>query len=135
MADITDEALIAQYAVYAGMVFEEEEKLKKRLEKIKSGMDGIRATISERLIARKAQNTKTKAGTAYFADHLNIKVVDRDALLAWAQQHWTNGGGAMVVIKPPTESIRDYQAMNSGTNPPGVTTETFTRLNIKLGAQ
>ena len=130
-----DQRLIAKYLEYAGIVFEEEEKLKKRVAKHVAGMEAMKAELMKRLVERKADNTKIEAGTAYLSDHLNIKVTNRDALLDYAQKHWTNGGGALVIIKPPVDAVRDFQAMHGGALPPGVETSTFTRINIRPGAK
>lgn len=130
MTDYTDDVLIRQYFKGSRIVADEEDALKKRLEKTVLGMEAIKAELMKRLIERKAQNTKTDSGTAYLSDHLNIKVTNRDALLKYAEDHWENGGGALVVIKPPTEAVRDHMAMH-GSLPPGVETQTFTRINIR----
>lgn len=128
--DYTDDFLIAQYIRAANYVAAEEAALKERLEKTVLGMEATKAELMKRLIERKAQNTKCDSGTAYLSDHLNIKVTNRDALLKYAEDHWENGGGALVVIKPPTDAVRDHMAMH-GSLPPGVETQTFTRINIR----
>jgi hypothetical protein len=131
----TDQSLIAHYIKAAGIVAQEEAALKERLVKIVAGMEACKAELMKRLIERKADNTKTEAGTAYLSDHLNIKVTNRDALLAFAQKNWDNGGGALVVIKPPVDAIRDFMAMHEDKLPPGIETSTFTRINIRGGSK
>ena len=92
-------------------------------------MDGL-AELMKRLTAGCGKKSATDAGTAYLSDHLNIKVVNRDALLDWCKDHWDNGGGALVVIKPPVDAVREYFSMYEG-DPPGVETTTHTRCNIR----
>jgi hypothetical protein len=131
MTTFTDEQCIAQYLKLASYVSGEEKKLEEALAKHKAGMEGLKAELQKRLIERKANNSATDAGTAYLSDHLNVKVTDRDALLDWCKEHWDNGGGALIVIKPPVDAVRDYQAMHEGKNPPGTETSTHTRCNIR----
>jgi hypothetical protein len=129
-----DKALIALYCLIAQQVSLAEQNLKKKLATRTNMMEAVKAQLMSRLIQRNAKNTKTSAGVATLVDFLRPKVTDRDALLSWAQEHWTNGGGEMVVIKPPVEAIRDYQSMNGGQNPPGVETTIDTHLRITPGA-
>ena len=131
----TDQSLIAQYVKIASFIAQKEAALKAELEKPNMGLEAIKTELMNRLIARKADNTKTEAGTAYLSDHLNIKVTNRDALLAYAQKNWDNGGGALVVIKPPVDAIRDFMAMHEDKLPPGIETSTFTRINIRGGSK
>jgi hypothetical protein len=126
----TDEMLITQYLKVAGYVAAEERKLEEWLLKHKQALEGLKAELMKRLIERKANNSATDAGTAYLSDHLNIKVKNRDMLLRWCQEHWDTGGGALIVIKPPTDAVRDFISMH-GTPPPGVETVTHTRCNIR----
>jgi hypothetical protein len=127
----TDEKIIESYLKAASFVVGEERKLEEALAKHRSFMESAKAELTKRLIERKANNSATDAGTAYLSDHLNVKVTDRDALLDWCKEHWDNGGGALIVIKPPVDAVRDYQAMHEGKNPPGTETSTHTRCNIR----
>jgi hypothetical protein len=131
----TDLALMTQYNKISRFIFEKEQSLKAELEKPNMGLEAIKAELMKRLIERGADNVKTEAGTAYLSDHLNVKVVNRDALLAFAQKNWDNGGGALVVIKPPVDAVRDYMAMHEDKLPPGIETSTFTRINIRGGSK
>ena len=141
----TDQALIAQYLKVSGQIAQKEMQIKKGwhcagcglwhegTEKGEQGLESYKAELFKRLIERKADNTKCEAGTAYLSDHLNVKVTNRDVLLDFARKHWDNGGGALVVIKPPVDAVRDWQAMHEGKLPPGIETSIFTRLNIRGG--
>jgi hypothetical protein len=127
----TDEDCIRQYFKAQSYVLGEEDKLAKALANHKAAIEGLKAEMQKRLIARGANSIATDAGTAYLSNHLNVNVTDRDALLNWCKGHWDNGGGALIVIKPPVDAVRDYQAMHEGKNPPGTETSTHTRCNIR----
>lgn len=127
----TDLTLVAKWTDTQIKIAEKEAKLKAELKPALDTMELVKDELKARLLQRGANDTKTKAGTAYLSHHLNVQVTNRDALLSYAQENWKNGGGALVVIKPPVDAVRDHLAMHGGTLPPGIETSTFTRINIR----
>ena len=114
-----DLQLIEQFNRMSDYVAQQEGALKDKLAKVKEGMEGIKAELMRRMIERKTSNSKTKAGTAYLGERLNHKVVKPIDFTRWVSADWPERA-ALMVIKPPTDEIRDYMALNKGAVPPGV---------------
>lgn len=127
---ITDELLIEQYIKlrnYAARLKEEHEQA---LAPYKEGMTTIENVLLERLNERGADSTKTDAGTAYKSEIMTPKVTDRDAVLHYCVDHWSDFGSDMLQISVTKDAIKKFiQSENSP--PPGVEVSYFTRINVR----
>ena len=81
---------------------------------------------------------KTEFGTASKSTIVTPRVEARDSYLEWlwalSDEEWTAFGNAMLQIAAPQiDAVREYMQSHEGHLPPGVTTSSFTRVNIRRG--
>lgn len=98
------------------------------------------AEIQDKLLAMLNQTggeaIKTEHGTASKSVIVTPKVEARDAYLDWLfalpDEDWNAFGNAMLQIAAPQiDAVREYMENHEGQLPPGVTTSSFTRVNIR----
>lgn len=72
------------------------------------------------------------AGTAYLSTITTPKVVERDPYIDFVLDNWDTIGNAMLLIgAPQKDALEEYMTAHNGQLPPGVTTSSFTRVNIR----
>jgi len=72
------------------------------------------------------------AGTAYLSTITSPKVTERDPYIDFVLDNWDAVGNAMLQIgAPQKDALEDYMTSHDGQLPPGVTTSSFTRVNIR----
>lgn len=79
---------------------------------------------------------KTDHGTASKSVIVTPKVETREAYLDWlfslSDEDWSAFGNAMLQIAAPQiDAVREYMTSHEGQLPPGVVTNSFTRINIR----
>lgn len=126
----TDDALIAENFRIEEQIKAATAKLNEWAKPHKERLAEIESELSRRLIERKANNTKTDSGTAYFSDLMNSKVENIEALFDFVADNWDKVG-ADAKINLPVDTVRQHMEDNNGNPPPGITTSYFRRLNIK----
>lgn len=129
-SDINDDALIAENFKLEDLIKAAQAKFNEWATPHKTRILEIESELSRRLLERKANNTKTDSGTAYFSDLLNAKVEKTEALFDYVADHWEEIGGD-IKIAVPVDVVRTYMEANDGKPPPGMSISFFKRLNIK----
>lgn len=129
-SDITDDALIAENFKLEDLIKAAQAKFNEWAGPHKTRILEIESELSRRLLDRKANNTKTDSGTAYFSDILNSKVEKTEALFDYVADHWEEIGSE-VKIAVPVDAVRTYMEANDGKPPPGMSISFYKRLNIK----
>ena len=116
-SQVSDEALIAEN-------FALEDQVKAGLAKFnawaaphKARIAEIESEIRRRLLERKADSTKTDAGTAYFSDIMNTKIEDLEALFDYVADNW---GTVDAKVNIPVAAVREHMQTNDGRPPPGI---------------
>ena len=72
------------------------------------------------------------AGTAYLSTITSPKVTERDPYIDFVLDNWDAVGNAMLQIgAPQKDALEVYMTSHDGQLPPGVTTSSFTRVNIR----
>ena len=79
---------------------------------------------------------KTEFGTAYKSTVTTSKVEARETYLDWlfamSDDDWHAFGNAMLQIAAPQiDAVREFMEKHDGHLPPGVTTSSFTRVNVR----
>lgn len=131
MSQFTDAQLVEQYLQLKAYVASRSEVFDAEMKPYKDGMATIENAFLARLNERGAENTKTDAGTAYKSTLLNVKVVDRDALLEFCTGHWQDIGSEMLQAGASKDAVKTYLDKSGGEPPPGVEIAYFTRVNIR----
>lgn len=129
-SEIDDDALIAENFKLEDQIKAANAKLAEWAAPHKARIAEIEAEISRRLLERKANNTKTDSGTAYFSDLMNTKVEQTSSLFDFVADNWETIGGE-IKIALPVEVVRQHMESNDGKPPPGMIVSFFRRLNIK----
>jgi hypothetical protein len=128
--NITDAMLVEKYLELKASVASRSETFDAEIKPFKDGMATIENEFLRRLDERGADNTKTEHGTAYKSTLMNVKVVDRDALLKYATTYWEQGGGDMLIVSAQKDAVKAYIEANK-VEPPGVETSQYVRVNIR----
>lgn len=129
-SEINDDALIAENFKIEDLIKAAQAKFNEWAAPHKTRIAEIEIELSKRLLDRKANNTKTDSGTAYFSDILNAKVEKTEALFDYVADNWGTVGGE-VKIAVPVDVVRTYMEANDGKPPPGMSISFFKHLNIK----
>lgn len=129
-SEATDDALIAENFRIEEQIKAASAKLAEWAAPHKARLAEIEAELSRRLLERKANNTKTDSGTAYFSDIMNAKVESVETLFDFVADNWDKVG-ADAKINLPVDIVRQHMEENDGRPPPGISTSYFRRLNIK----
>ena len=80
----------------------------------------------------KRAQLSTDAGTAYLSTITTPKVVERDKYVDFILDNWDEIGNEMLQLAAPQkDAVENYMQAHEGQLPPGVTTSTFTRVNIR----
>jgi hypothetical protein len=129
-SELSDDALIAENFVLEDEIKAMQARFDEWAKPRKARIAQIEGEISKRLLERKADSTKTDAGTAYFSDIMNTKIEDVPRLFDFIAEHWDDLG-ADVKLNLPIAVVRSHMEQNNGALPPGMTHSFFKRLNIK----
>lgn len=129
-SEIDDDALIAENFKLEDLIKAAQAKFNEWAAPHKTRILEIENELSRRLLDRKANNTKTDSGTAYFSDILNSKVEKVDLLFDYVADHWEEIGGE-IKIAVPVDTVRTYMEANDGKPPPGMSISFYKRLNVK----
>lgn len=127
-SEVTDNELIAENHAL-------EDKIKGGLAKFndwarpfKDRLAEIETELRKRLLDRKADSTRTDAGTAYLSNIMNTRVDDLGALFDYVAEHWDE---ADAKVQVPVATVRAYMETHEGQPPPGMSISYYLRLNIK----
>ena len=106
------------------------------LRPFKQEMSEIENKLLEMINTIGGESIKAASGTAYTSVIVTPKVADREKYLGWLwelpEAEWQAYGDAMLQLAAPQkDAITEYMQSHSGQLPPGVSTASFTRLNIR----
>ncbi len=127
---VDDEALIAENFKLEDQIKAGQAKFNEWALPLQTRVKEIEAEISRRLLERKADSTKTDAGTAYFSDIMSTEVENAEALFDFVADNW-NEIGADVKLNVPIGTVRQYMDGHEGNLPPGMSNSFFKRLNLR----
>lgn len=129
-SQVTDEDLIAENFKLEDLIAAATAKLNEWAKPHKARIAEIEGDLRTRLTDRKADSTKTEAGTAYFSHLMNTKIEDNAKLFDFAADNWEEVGGD-VKISVPLATVKAHMESNEGKPPPGVSVSYYSRLNIR----
>lgn len=132
MTDRADE-LINAYIQLDSWVTAESKRFEEHIRPHKTKMDELKAKLLDLINNSGGESIKTQYGTAYKSSVMRAKIENRDTYLDWALDNWDIGNAMLQLAAPQIDAIKDYMQANGGHLPPGVTTDTITRLNIRRG--
>ena len=132
----TADDLIARHIQLDDWVTAQSKKFEEFLKPHKTEMADIKNKLLEMINRLGGEKIGTASGTAYTSVITTPKVADREKYLGflWAlsDAEWTDFGDAMLQVSAPQKDTTvEYMQSHGGQLPPGVTTSSFTRLNIR----
>ena len=132
----TDFQLIEKYLALKKRAEEMKKAYDAEVEPYTEGMTIIENVIHGRLNERGAQNTKTDAGIAYKSEIMTVKIVDRDAFLAFCTDKWEEIGDDLLQVKATKEAVKSWMDQgkignNPGPPPPGIEVSYYININIR----
>lgn len=95
-------------------------------EKIKENENKLLALLNEQNL----QNVRSDSGTAFKSTITSYKVVDRDTVLKQILDNWQAFGNEMLMMNVQSDAVKKYVQEN-GRLPEGITSDSFTRINIR----
>ena len=129
-SDLSDDALIAENFKIEDLVKAAKAKFDEWAKPHQVRLKEIEDTLFARLAERKADSTKTEAGTAYISNIMNAKVESVETLFDFVADHWADVGSD-VKINVPIAMVREHMETHNGMVIPGMSVSHFSRLNIK----
>ncbi len=130
MTDHTDAQLVKHYLALKAHAAGMAERHKAELDPYKKGMETIENVFLARLNERGADNTKTEAGTAYKSKLMNVKVVDRNAVLKFCLDNWDKIGSDLLQVGATKDAVKQW-IESSGEPPPGIEISHYVNVNIR----
>jgi hypothetical protein len=127
---ISDAQLVEQYLklkAYAAVLIEGH---KAELKPYHDGMEIIENAFLARLNERGADNTKTEHGTAYKSRLMNVKVVDRNAVLKFCMDNWSTIGSDLLQVGATKDAVKQW-IESKGEPPPGIEVSHYININIR----
>ncbi len=145
------DALIEEHFRNEAWLASEQDRFSKHIKPVVDRQEAIKNQLMEKLNAEGLENIKTSHGTAYKSRILQTKIDaeaepyirapeehggfqeeyrGREALLEFALDHWDQWGNEMLILNAQKDAVKQYLEAN-GKPPPGVTTSTFVRINIR----
>lgn len=150
LAERTDEDLTKQYFTLDDWLESESKRFGEHIKPTKTLLEYIKDEFLRRLNERKADSTKTDAGTAYKSTIMNISIspdaapynvtvegvpmepkVGRDALLDFCLDHWDEIGNDLLMISAQKDAVKRWMEEHNGAPPPGIKVGFFTRVNLR----
>lgn len=132
MSEQTTAQLVAESTQIDDYIKQQTAALAEFLKPYRDRAAEIDKLLLERMISEGVNSFKTDFGTAYRSTIITPKIEDRNAYLAAVFDNWqTYGAGMLQIGAPKKEAIDEYQKEHEGALPPGVTTTSFTRVNVR----
>lgn len=130
------DALIKKYTELKDHCAAQSKKFDDFLRPFRQQMTEIENKLLEMINTIGGESIKAASGTAYTSVIVTPKVADREKYLGWLWElhdmEWEAYGDAMLQLAAPQKAALDeYMQLHSGQLPPGVSTSSFTRLNIR----
>lgn len=141
--------LVAEHFRNDDWLTAEQKRFSEHIKPILDRQEAIKNLLMEKLNADGLENIKTQHGTAYKSRILNTKIDaeaepyvrqnsptdieefrGREAILEFCLDHWPDIGNEMLQIGVTKDAVKAWIEAN-GKPPPGVSTSTFTRINIR----
>lgn len=130
MTDHTDAQLVEHYLALKAHKAAMAERHKVEMDPYSKGMETIENVFLARLNERGADNTKTEHGTAYKSKLMNVKVVDRNALLDFCIDNWDKIGSDLLQVGATKDAVKQWiEATNEP--PPGIEVSHYININIR----
>ncbi len=144
--DQTAEQLIAEHNKLDDWIKAETKRFGDFLKPHKERLEAIGNQLLALSNTQKWEQIRTDAGTAYRSTLLNIsvspegakytnsegqEVIGREALLDFALDNWNDIGNDLLLVSAQKDSVKKYMEANEGKPPPGITTQWWTRINIR----
>jgi hypothetical protein len=79
---------------------------------------------------QRLDSVRADSGTAYKSTITNYKITDREAILDLINENWESFGSDMMLLGVQKDAVKRYVEEN-GKLPEGLTSDSFTRLNIR----
>ena len=130
-SELSDDALIAENFTIEDWIKAAQIKFEAWARPHKARLKEIEDTLFARLAERKADSTKTDAGTAYISNIMNTKIDNREAIIDFMMDNWETWGADMIQVNVTKDAVKRYMEENNGVLPPGISISHFSRLNIR----
>jgi hypothetical protein len=127
----TADELVAEHFRIKDWIEGESKRFDEHIKPQRERMNQIAAELLAKLIQEGQESAKTQHGTAYISRLVTPKVEDRTAFLDFCLENWEQGGNEMLQIGAPQKDALENYKQVKGELPPGVTTSTFTKVNIR----
>lgn len=134
----TPAELIAEHTKIKDFVAAQNAALSEHLKPHNERAQEIENKLLEMLNALNAGNSSgkkasfsTEHGTAYLSTIVTPKITDKTAFLDFVLEDWDARGGMLQIGNPQKDALQTYQDDHEGALPPHVTTDRFTRVNIR----
>jgi predicted transcriptional regulator len=126
----TDNDLVAAFVKHRDHLEAAEKQFKQQIQPYKDAMGTIANELLRRLIERGAQNTKTDAGTAYIAEHMTTKIVNRQEFLQFVRDTWDEGGDDLLQAQVNKTALRALLENAPSSPPPGVDVSFYRQVQV-----
>jgi hypothetical protein len=103
------------------------EKHKQELAPFNEKMDKIESALLKYFSEKGMQSCRTKHGTPYITERMSVKVVDREAYLAYVLE---NNALPFLESKANTTAVKEYMEEHEDT-PPGVKVTVERKVNVR----
>lgn len=132
----TADDLIARHIQLDDWCTAQQKQFEEFLKPHKTEMADIKNKLLEMINRVGGEKIGTAHGTAYTSVIVTPKVADRDKYLGWLWEmpdtEWDAYGNAMLQLSAPQkDAMTEYMQSHQGQLPPGTSTSSFTRLNIR----
>lgn len=134
--------LIGEYFKLDGHASAESQRFKEYLKPTVDRIELIRQALHAKAIEQKVNGFPTDEGTAYLSTIVSYKIdpdaanpetgaTGRDALLDWVLAEWDTYGSEGLMLNVSKAVVDKYAQDHNGTLPPGLKSDSLTRINIK----
>lgn len=129
----TADSLIEKWIKLKDHVAAQSKQFDEFLKPFKQEMNEIENKLLAKINSEGGESIKTGHGTAYLSTITTPKVTDRGTYLDFCLDIYDREGDcAMLQLSAPNkDSVTEFMEANEGQLPPGVTTSSFTRVNIR----
>lgn len=141
----TADELIQEYFRNDEFITSENKRFAEHMKPFNDRQEAIKAQLQDKMNQEGLDNIKSEHGTAYKSRILNTKidadaepyknadgylVRGREAVLDFCMDNWAAVGNEMLQVGVTKDAVKAYMEQH-GKPPPGISTSTFVRVNIR----
>ena len=128
----TPEQLVEEYLTLGKRISKATEQFENLLKPLKTRQQECQLALMEFLTQTGQSSGKTPKGTFYKSTIVTPKIMDREKYLEDVLANYNTWGAGMLQIgAPKKEAVDEYLREHNGKLPDGITTTSFTRVNIR----